>query len=146
MVLTKESIKNLDYESLKELDDIVKKELKKKSQTYLKKVAKKLFMIYPQYEIIVLGIKICDSNNIKKSFSAKNIDKCLLYKAEQEICMNSLNKEFIYNKKNKCYDLFLELNKFININEYEDCNEKNHQYAIFINKDLTIQQTFDYFS
>lgn len=146
MLLTKEDIKKLDYDSLKELDLFIKKELEQKRKKYIEDTVKKLFIIYPQYDAIILAVKKCSSNNIKKSFNILSINKNLLYKAEQEISMNSLNKEFIDNNQKQGYDLFLKLSKFINLDDYEDCDKKNHEYAIFINKDLIIQQTFDYFS
>lgn len=127
-------INSLNCDDLLKLNNLIQKKLKEQ----IIKISKILFKLYPEYDIIILGIKT-KNNNIPVTKIGNNLIKQI----EHETQLKALNTEFL--KKTKNNNLIVKnIKKYFIFDDFKSNVITNSQYAIFIDKNFLFQETCDF--
>lgn len=133
-------IKSLNKDDFDKIYKIISKEYKIRKNNNIKFVSKKLFEMFPNYDIILIGEKRKDIEGNILNKSINELDYYSYSDFEKFFNKKVMNNVFS-NKDNKINILIKTLYNNINLNKYPNCENKDSLYFIYIDKNLNIDCT-----
>lgn len=137
----KNVIKNLDEQNFKKIVSFIMKENEKRNDSSIIKASKKLFQLYPDYDIIVIGEKY----RIYEGDAGENVmSDTDNYKFVPEFRDKKIMNDVIDFSDPKVKPLIKQIEDNLDLDIYPDCEYEDRAYLIYVTKDLQIKDTDEF--